>query len=194
MYQNQKQRSEADGNKLAIRQSKFLSLVLRHQPQVIGVELDEQGWIAIELLLKAMQQHGRRISHQQLLEICANCEKQRFKISEDGLKIRANQGHTVDIDLGLTALPPPAVLYHGTASRFTKDIFRQGLISGSRQHVHLTEDLNTARKVGARHGLPVILQVNAAALFEAGQLFYQSENQVWLTSAIAPAYLSRLAE
>ncbi len=197
MKQNQEQlttKLNVYADKQRTRQSKFLSLVLRHKPETIGVKLDEQGWIAITTLLAALQLHGKRISHQDLLEICANCEKQRFKISQDGLKIRANQGHTVDIDLGLTPLTPPAVLYHGTASRFTGSIFRQGLLAGSRQYVHLTEDLNTAKKVGARHGVPVILQVDAAAMHSAGQLFYQSENKVWLTSTIAPTYLSKLAE
>lgn len=187
---NQKMRLVSDKNRT--RNSKFLSLVLRHKPETIGVQLDENGWIAIATLLNALQQQGKRISHQELLEICAACDKQRFKISDDGLRIRANQGHTVKIDLGLTPKSPPSVLYHGTASRFIGNIFRQGLHPGSRQHVHLTEDLYTAKKVGARHGIPAILKIDSAALLEAGQVFYQSENKVWLTAVIAPRYLSKI--
>ncbi len=189
---NQISSSANDRNRT--RNSKFLSLVLRHKPETIGVQLDEHGWIAITTLLNALQQYGKRISHQDLQEICAACDKQRFKISDDGLRILANQGHTVKIDLGLTPQSPPPVLYHGTASRFIGNIFRQGLLAGSRQHVHLTEDLNTAKKVGARHGIPVILKIDTAALLEAGQVFYQSENKVWLTAVIAPRYLSKLAD
>lgn len=184
--------SSSANDKNRTRNSKFLSLVLRHKPETIGVQLDENGWIAITTLLNALQQYGKRISHQDLQEICVACDKQRFKISDDGLRIRANQGHTLKIDLGLTPKFPPPVLYHGTASRFIGNIFRQGLQAGSRQHVHLTEDLNTAKKVGARHGIPVILKIDTAALLEAGQVFYQSENKVWLTAVIAPRYLSKI--
>lgn len=176
------------------RNSKFLSLVLRHKPETLGLQLDAQGWVEIASLLQAFKQYGKRLNRQQLEQICANCEKQRFKISDDGLRIRANQGHTVKIDLALPEAMPPAVLYHGTASRFIASIFEKGLQAGSRQHVHMTDDLATAKKVGARHGKPVILRVDAAGLALSGQVFYRSENKVWLSTNIAPAYLSRFED
>lgn len=165
-----------------IKISKFLSLVLRHSPQTLGVSLDEEGWIDIDVLLEACRQSGKDISPQDLQRVVAANDKQRFVI-RDG-RIRANQGHSLKIDLALVPVRPLEVLYHGTASRFVEAIREQGLKKMNRQHVHLSPDLDTARKVGTRHGKPVILAVAAGAMFDSGHVFYCSENGVWLTDSV----------
>ncbi|MFN8489087.1 MAG: RNA 2'-phosphotransferase [Caldilineaceae bacterium] len=171
------------------RISKFLSLVLRHQPDKIGITLDKAGWVAVTELLRACQQHGFPITLEELKTVVATSDKQRFAFSEDGTRIRANQGHSVDVELGYQPVTPPAMLYHGTAERFLPSIQQQGLVKGQRHHVHLSADEATAQKVGARHGKPVVLQVQSGLMHRAGCLFYQSENGVWLTAHVPVAYL-----
>ncbi|WP_309387383.1 RNA 2'-phosphotransferase [Cerasicoccus frondis] len=171
------------------KDSKYLSLILRHEPEKIGLKLDPQGWAEVDVLLDLLSRKGRRISRARLQAIVDTNDKKRFAFSEDGLRIRANQGHSVEVDLALEPTSPPAVLYHGTATRFEASIREQGLIKQSRQHVHLSDDLETAMKVGLRHGKPLILTVNTAAMLRDGHVFYLSQNGVWLTDSVAVQYL-----
>lgn len=173
-----------------VNTSKFLSLILRHAPEKIGLALDPQGWADIGQLLALAAQHGRRISREQLDEVVARDSKTRYAISADGLRIRANQGHSLAaVDIGLPPSTPPAVLYHGTASRFVDAIRAGGLLPGSRNHVHLSSNRETAVAVGARHGRPVVLTVDAAAMRAQGHVFYVSGNGVWLTQAVPVAFI-----
>lgn len=176
----------------AVQLSKFLSFVLRHQPESIGLVLNEQGWVEIDELLAKANASGRRITREELLEVVASNDKRRFTLSSDGRRIRAAQGHSVPVDLALAPQVPPAVLYHGTASRFVAAIMAQGLRAQARRQVHLSTDIDTARRVGARHGLPVVLVIDAARMHAAGHVFFVADNGVWLTDRIAPDYLSRL--
>ena len=170
--------------------SKFLSLVLRHAPEKIGLTLDEAGWADIETLVRLANQHGRPLSRVQIVEIVESNDKKRFAISADGRSIRASQGHSVSVDLGLPSQTPPETLYHGTATRFLESIRAQGLVPGARQHVHLSADIETATKVGQRHGKPTILIVSATKMHEAGHRFYLSENGVWLTDTVPTEFLT----
>ena len=171
------------------RISRFLSLILRHDPGQIGLSLDAQGWIDVATLLDALGQHGMPIDRATLERIVATNPKQRFALSADGQRIRANQGHSIAVDLALPPIPPPALLYHGTAARFVASIRREGLRKRGRQHVHLSADEATAITVGQRHGAPVVLVVRAAAMAADGFLFFRSANGVWLTDHVPPQYL-----
>jgi putative RNA 2'-phosphotransferase len=175
---------------LIVTTSKLLSYVLRHRPDSIGLQLDDQGWAGVDALLAALRAHGHAVDGDLLARVVAGNDKQRFAFSPDGARIRASQGHSVAVDLDLAPSSPPAVLYHGTASRFLKAIMAQGLKAGARRHVHLSRDVDTAMRVGARHGFPVVLGVDAARMAADGHLFYVSDNGVWLTEAVAPRYLS----
>jgi len=167
--------------------SKHLSYILRHKPDAIGLELDSGGWAEIDVLIAK----SPKISNREQIEIVvADNDKQRFIISEDGHRIRANQGHSISIDLGLQAAEPPAHLFHGTATRFLEKILAQGLQKMNRQHVHLSADLETATKVGSRHGKVVILALDIQAMKDDGFKFFVSENGVWLTDKVPPQYLS----
>lgn len=174
-----------------VNTSKFLSLVLRHAPETIGLKLDENGWANIDELLQDAARHirGSNLNRELLEEIVASSDKQRFVISEDGQRIRANQGHSVAIDLALEPRVPPVELFHGTATRFLDGIFAEGLKKVSRQHVHLSPDRETALKVGQRHGKPAILSIAAAAMHADGHLFYLSDNGVWLTDQVPVKYI-----
>ncbi|MGK5035534.1 RNA 2'-phosphotransferase [Janthinobacterium sp. LB3P118] len=168
--------------------SKFLSLVLRHAPEKIGLALDAQGWADIGQLLAQAGSHGRSISREQLQDVVARDSKTRYAISADGLRIRANQGHSLAaVDIGLPPATPPAMLYHGTASRYVEAIRAGGLLPGSRNHVHLSANRETALAVGARHGKPVVLTVDAGAMQAQGHVFYVSDNGVWLVDAVPQA-------
>lgn len=169
--------------------SKFLSLVLRHQPETIGLELDAQGWARIDALVERANAHGRALSHERIEAVVRDSDKQRFALSDDGLRIRANQGHSLLVDLALPAQAPPAVLYHGTATRFAESIRVQGLRKCNRQHVHLSSDPETALTVGSRHGDPVVLRVRAGRMHACGHAFFRAENGVWLTEAVAPEFI-----
>lgn len=172
-----------------VKTSKFLSLVLRHEPDKLGLKLDPAGWVAVEDLLAACHTHGIALSRELLTAVVAQNDKQRFSFDENGTHIRANQGHSVEIELGYTPAVPPELLYHGTATRFLASIRQQGLLKGARYHVHLSADIETATRVGQRHGQPVILTVQAAAMAEDGLTFYLSTNGVWLTEYVPIAYL-----
>lgn len=169
--------------------SKFLSLVLRHQPEVIGLVLDENGWANTQELLQQLAKNSRKISLETLQLVVANNDKKRFIFSEDGQKIRANQGHSIEIDLGYKAVEPPTILFHGTATRFLDSIKEKGLVKGNRHHVHLSENLETATKVGSRHGKVVVIEVDAKKMHDAGLEFFVSDNGVWLTDHIPTAFL-----
>ena len=170
--------------------SKMLSYVLRHQPEAINLKLDSEGWAHVDELIQCLKQAGKETTLSQLEAVVAENNKQRFKFSEDGLRIRANQGHSVDIDLKLDPRDPPEELYHGTATRFLSKINEEGLKPGSRRHVHLSEDRSTAKAVGQRHGKPVILIVRSGEMHRSGHTFYQSDNGVWLTESVPPAFFS----
>jgi putative RNA 2'-phosphotransferase len=173
----------------AVRISKFLSLVLRHDPARIGIVLDDAGWTDVAALLAASAAHGVAITRAQLADIVASSDKQRFALSPDGTRIRANQGHSVDVDLGHEPATPPEVLYHGTADRFLDSIRAQGLVKGSRHHVHLSERLETAEAVGRRHGRLVVLHVRSGDMHRAAIPFYRTPNGVWLTDCVPTEYL-----
>lgn len=169
--------------------SKFLSLVLRHQPDVIGLSLSSSGWVSVDALLEAAARYGNPLSRELLDEVVFSNDKQRFAFSDDGLSIRANQGHSVSVDLELASKTPPDVLYHGTATRFLPTILEQGLRPMQRHHVHLSANLDVAQRVGGRHGKPVVLKVSANQMHRDGVLFFQSANGVWLTNEVAAKYL-----
>lgn len=172
------------------RHSKFLSLVLRHRPEEIGLTLDREGWASVEELVQCANRNRLAMTAEIIREIVETNDKQRFSLSPDGTRIRANQGHSIPVDLGLVSVEPPENLYHGTVSRFLGAIFRDGLLPGSRQHVHLSENKKTATKVGSRRGKPVILRIRAADLHQQGEPFYRSKNGVWLTARVPSEFLS----
>jgi putative RNA 2'-phosphotransferase len=169
--------------------SKFLSLILRHDPAKVGIVLDDAGWTDVAALLSALAAHGHAITRDELGEIVRTSDKQRFALSPDGARIRANQGHSVDVELDLPVASPPARLFHGTVADFLDPIRAMGLIKGSRHHVHMSADTETATKVGGRRGKPVILVVRAEAMGEAGHVFYRSANGVWLTDHVPPEFI-----
>ncbi len=173
-----------------VRISKLLALVLRHEPEKVGLRLDPAGWAGIDDLLAGIADHGMDLSEDDLRRIVAESDKQRYVIDGGRRAIRANQGHSVPVDLGLEPLAPPDQLYHGTATRFLDEILTSGLRPMSRQHVHLSAAADTARKVGSRHGKPCVLTVAAARMAANGSDFYRSLNGVWLTAAVPPVYLS----
>ncbi len=176
-------------DKTQIKASKFLSLVLRHKPETIGISLDQEGWVSVDELLAAARRAKKPIDKNLLLTVVKNNDKQRFALSEDQKKIRANQGHSVSVDLGLEPKIPPETLYHGTASRFLESIRQKGLVPQNRNHVHISKDEATAVKVGKRHGKPVVLIIQAKHMHDLGFEFYISENGVWLTSKVPPEYI-----
>ncbi|MFJ3790918.1 RNA 2'-phosphotransferase [Kitasatospora sp. NPDC090091] len=177
--------------KRTVRTSKMLSRILRHDPGRAGITLDAAGWVRVDVLLAGLAARGTRLTRAELDHVVETNNKRRFAYSEDGLSIRASQGHTVAVDLGLAATEPPAVLFHGTATRNLGPIFRDGLLPMARQDVHLSADTETAVRVGSRHGRPVVLTVDAAAMAAAGHAFRVSANGVWLTDAVPPEYLSQ---
>jgi putative RNA 2'-phosphotransferase len=179
-----------DAESAVVRDSKFLSGVLRHNPGKLGIELDAAGWVDVEVLLAALKRRSRRIGRDRLDFVVAHNNKKRFEFDESGTRIRASQGHSVPVDLGCAPLTPPETLYHGTAVRSLESIFAEGLVPGSRHHVHLSTDLETATKVGSRHGKPAVLVVAAARMHADGHAFFRSTNGVWLTEHVAPEYLA----
>jgi len=172
------------------RIGKFLSLVLRHQPETIGIELDEQGWANVKELIEKCKKHRYHFSMEDLIEIVETNDKKRYSFNEKRNKIRANQGHSIDINLALQPVEPPEYLYHGTAKRFLSSIREKGILKGTRQHVHLSKELDTAVKVGARHGKPAILTILSGQMYREGIQFYCSDNGVWLTDYIDVKYIS----
>ncbi len=178
--------------KQKIKIGKFLSLILRHNPNAIGVKLDESGWLSVEQLLHGLKNKGQTLSFEELEDIVIHNDKKRYCFNEDKTQIRANQGHSLEIDLVLKKITPPDILYHGTALRFMKSIQQQGLIKKNRHHVHLSIDKEIAYKVGSRHGKPIVLCIASKLMDKAGFSFYCSANGVWLVDAIPVKYLSKL--
>jgi putative RNA 2'-phosphotransferase len=172
-----------------IKISKFLSKHLRHRPEQLGLKLQPGGWVAVEALLRACAQHNVPVSRAELDEVVARNDKQRFGFDPTGTLIRARQGHSVAVDLQLQPVEPPPVLFHGTAERFLAAILREGLRPMRRHHVHLSSERETATRVGARHGRPVVLEVDAARMWAAGITFYRSDNGVWLVDHVPPRFL-----
>ena len=176
-------------SKKMVKVSKFLSLVLRHQPERIGLAVDSQGWADVTELLTKAQEAGMAIDADVLREVVATNNKKRFAFNEDGSRIRASQGHSIAVDLGLEVIEPPTILYHGTAARFLPSIQEAGLLSRRRNHVHLSGDEETAVSVGKRHGKPVVLRVRAGEMAQQGLAVYRSENGVWLTEHVPVVYI-----
>ncbi|MFE7535665.1 RNA 2'-phosphotransferase [Streptomyces rhizosphaericola] len=174
-----------------VKVSKYLSAHLRHRPERIGIALDENGWVDVEILLSAAARHGFPLTRAELDHVVAANDKRRFTV--DGDRIRANQGHTVTVDLDLPPAEPPAYLYHGTVARALDAIRAEGLRPMARHHVHLSPDRETATRVGARRGRPLVLTVDAGAMHRAGHVFRVSANGVWLADAVPPEFL-RLRE
>ena len=169
--------------------SKFLSFVLRHEPEAIGVTLDANGWIEIEQFVEACRAHGKPLSRELLESIVATSPKQRFAISDDRRRVRANQGHSVEVDLAYLPAQPPETLFHGTVSASLPAIRTAGLKKMDRHHVHLSPDAATAQTVGMRRGKPVVLQIAAGRMHRDGRVFYLSANGVWLTEHVPPEYI-----
>jgi putative RNA 2'-phosphotransferase len=173
--------------------SRQLSYVLRHHPESIGITLDPAGWVGVDTLLTALAAHGRPLTRTALDRIVAGTDKQRFEVRDEHIRaaqIRAIQGHSIDVTLGLDPVAPPAVLFHGTVARNLAGIRADGLRRGRRQYVHLSPDEQTATAVGARRGEPVILRVEAGAMHAAGLIFYRAANGVWLTDHVPPQWIS----
>jgi putative RNA 2'-phosphotransferase len=172
--------------------SKFISLILRHHPEAAYIELDEHGWAEVDKLIEGIRRTGKRINRELLEEIVRTDNKQRYSFNEDKTYIRANQGHSVPVDVGLKEQEPPVFLYHGTAAGFLASIEREGLKPMGRLYVHLSKDVETAVNVGKRHGKTVVLKIHSGDMYRDGQAFYLSENGVWLTKKVVPEYFERL--
>lgn len=173
--------------------SKFLSLILRHNPSAAGLSLDEHGWANVDELIAGVNAAGGySLTMEMLEEIVRTDGKQRYLFNEDHTLIRANQGHSIPVDVELEELSPPDVLYHGTGEKYVESIDRQGLLPKSRLYVHLSADMETARKVGQRHGKPVIYRVDCKKMAEDGYKFYRSVNLVWLTRKVPVGYIKKV--
>lgn len=170
----------------------FLSLVLRHKPDAAGIFLDEHGWANVEDLINGIKNTGRNINMPILEDIVETDSKQRYSFNEDKTLIRANQGHSVPVDVNLEKMKPPKFLYHGTADRFLNSIMEEGLKPMNRLYVHLSTDIETAIRVGKRHGNPVVLKIHSNQMYEEGCIFYLSKNGVWLTRDVQIKYLEQI--
>lgn len=173
------------------RISKFLSLILRHQPETIQLKLDENGWAEVNELITKSAKGRMHFTFEELEEVVETNNKKRFAFNEDKTKIRASQGHSIDVDLALNTVQPPDFLYHGTAETNISSILEKGIEKRSRQHVHLSADKETATKVGMRHGKPIILTIRTGDMHNDGILFYLSANNVWLTDFVETKYISK---
>ncbi len=173
--------------------SKFLSFVLRHEPQAAGITLDSEGWAEVDALIAGAAQSGRTLDADLIRAVVDSSDKKRFALSEDGRRIRAVQGHSTEsVAIQYDAKVPPEFLYHGTATRFLDAILAEGLRAGQRHHVHLSPDIATATTVGQRHGKPVVLKVEALRMHQQGFAFFQADNGVWLTQAVPSSFLSEI--
>lgn len=171
--------------------SKFLSLVLRHKPETIGIELDKEGWADITELIEKSNKYGRKYDLNILTNIVSTNTKKRFSFNSSQSKIRASQGHSINVDLGYSNQEPPDLLYHGTAQNSVDSIIENGIEKRNRQHVHLSNDLETAIKVGQRHGKPYVFKIKASLMYKEGYEFFISENMVWLTEQVPSKYLMK---
>lgn len=170
--------------------SRLLTFALRHDPSALSLTLDGQGYADVEGVLRGLAARGKAVSRKDLDRLVATSDKQRFAFSEDGTRIRASQGHSVPVELGYAPAEPPAVLYHGTATRFLESIRKVGIVRGQRHHVHLSATADVAVKVGGRHGTAVVIKVDAARMQADGHTFYQSANGVWLADHVPVTYLT----
>ena len=170
--------------------SQYISLILRHKPETIGITLDEHGWANVDELLKGVSRKYP-LTREELDEIVATDEKQRYSFNDDGTLIRANQGHSIQVDVELAEVRPPEFLYHGTGEKYVSSIDRHGLIPKTRLYVHLSGDYETAVKVGSRHGKPVVYRILAGQMADAGITFYRSVNGVWLTKRVPREYMEK---
>ncbi len=168
---------------------RFISIVLRHKPESIGITLDEHGWADVDTLIKAMNEHKKYIDRAMLEKIVAENDKKRYSFDKNHCKIRANQGHSIPVNLELKKKIPPEILYHGTATRFLENIQKSGILKMGRQYVHLSKDMQTASKVGQRHGKVIVLKVDTKKMVQDGYDFYLSKNGVWLCKTVPPQYL-----
>lgn len=173
--------------------SKSLSYVLRHRPDTVGIELGDGGWVAVDELLAAFERSGKSISRELLDTVVVENDKQRFEFSDDQLRIRAQQGHSAEVDLGYEPATPPDVLYHGTATRNLDSIFQDGLVKGRRHHVHMSTNQETMIQVAMRHGKPVVLAIDASKMFADGHEFFVTGNHVWLTDHVPPGYIRHIS-
>jgi putative RNA 2'-phosphotransferase len=173
-----------------VKASKFLSLLLRHNPGEIGLVLSKDGWAKISDLVELTKGRKLWLTRELIERVVDQNDKKRFVMSDDGARIRANQGHSIPVDVGLKEHSPPDVLFHGTASQFIDSIMKSGLLKGARQHVHLSAEVEIARQVGKRHGNPYVLKVSAIEMHRAGFTFYLSENKVWLTDHVPVRFLA----
>ncbi|MEM6257463.1 MAG: RNA 2'-phosphotransferase [Planctomycetota bacterium] len=169
--------------------SKSMSYVLRHKPDAIGITLDPNGWVVVDNLLAAFQRDGKRYTREVIDRAVAENDKQRFEFSEDGTRIRARQGHSVNVDLGYEPAVPPDALFHGTATRNLDSVREKGLLKMNRHHVHLSTSKETMLAVAQRHGKPVILEVDAKRMHADGFEFFVTQNDVWLVDSVPPKYL-----
>jgi len=172
--------------------SKFISLILRHKPETIGITLDEHGWAKVSELISGIQKQEPWFNLDSLEEIVRDNNKKRFSFNEDHTMIRANQGHFIPVDVELKECVPPKILFHGTGEKFIESIMQMGLIPKSRLYVHLSKDIETAKVVGQRHGKPVVFKVAAKEMYDNGYKFYMSENGVWLIKQVPVQYLERI--
>lgn len=179
----------AMNEKHKIKTSKFLSLILRHQPEVVGLTLEENGWIEVEKLIQACSDYGKSFTPEELKEVVETNDKKRFAFDESGTKIRANQGHSIEVEIEFEEKTPPEILYHGTAEKNVGVIFAKGLKKMSRHHVHLSADVETARNVGIRYGKPVVFQIDTKKMLAENFKFYVSANGVWLIDEVPPKFL-----
>lgn len=170
--------------------SKLMSLVLRHQPEAIGLHVNENGWASVEELIQKINESGTTVNFDIIKTVVNTNDKKRFAFNNDNTMIRASQGHSIEVELNLKPITPPDVLFHGTASRFVKSILKDGLIKQQRQHVHLSQNKETATAVGARHGKPVILTIDAKAMVNDNFLFFLSDNNVWLVDSVPVQYIT----
>jgi putative RNA 2'-phosphotransferase len=174
-----------------VRRSRRISRVLRHRPEDAGLTLDAHGWVTVSALLAGLSRTGQAITREDLARVVENNDKRRFEWDRVGDRIRARQGHSVDVDLGLETSTPPDVLYHGTTWAVVSSIMREGLLRGRRHHVHLSPDAETAERVGARRrGGHVVLTIDAGDMARAGHTFYVTSNGVWLTTTVPPAFIA----
>lgn len=170
---------------------KYIALILRHKPETIGIELDEHGWANVKELIDGVSK-TYPLDMEKLEQIVANDDKQRYSFNDNRTLIRANQGHSISVDVELEEIQPPEILYHGTGEKYAESIEKLGLISKSRLYVHLSSDKETACKVGSRHGKPVIYEIKSGEMHRKGEKFYRSVNGVWLTERVYPCYLNRV--